>query len=63
MNHARSKLATIDEKLEEHTYVFYSTERETSTRKIPSEDEFEKLSDPGNVLFESIVGVCVFLFF
>ena len=53
----------MDEKLEERAYVFYSTERETSTRKIPSEDEFEKLSDPGNVLFESIVGVCVFLFF
>ena len=63
MNHARAKLATVDEKLEERVYVFYSAERETRTPWISSEDEFEKLSDPGNVLFESIVGVCAFLFF
>ena len=55
MNHARAKLATVDEKLEERVYVFYSAERETRTPWISSEDGFEKLSDPGNVLFESIV--------
>lgn len=59
---ARAKLATGDEKLEERVYVFYSAERETRAGVIPPEDEFEKLSDPGNVLFESIVGVCAFLF-
>jgi hypothetical protein len=63
MNHARAKLVTVDEKPEEHVYVFYSAERETRTPWISSEDEFEKLSNPGNVLFESIVGACDFLFF
>ena len=63
VNDARAKLATGDEKLEERVYVFYSAEREGRTRWIPSEDEFEKHGDPGNVLLESITGVCGFHFF